>query len=121
MSTAAVERTNVRYPSTETPQEAPLGYDVTVAAEVVEGVTVYVARHPALPRCFAQGDTPSEAESNLASVREAFIRDMKAADIDVAPPKLHPQTSYVSPESTPSGQHAFQWRVTSGDIEVVDF
>lgn len=52
------------------------GYDIVVAPEIADGQVIYVARHPALPRCFSQGDTPADAIASLDEVREAFLADL---------------------------------------------
>ena len=97
---------------------APYGYDVEIAPEVVDGKAIYVARHPDLPRCFAQGDSVEEARANLDLVREEFLADMKAAGIEVPPAKIHPRTMTLRVEpqiepqiEAPPGSRV-KWRVT---------
>lgn len=47
-------------------------------AETTTGGTVYIARHPELSGCFAQGDTPEAARSALDEVREMYLAHLAA-------------------------------------------
>jgi len=100
-----------------------LGYDVVIVPEIVEGRTLYVARHPALPRCFAQGDNPLLAEAALAEVREEFLRDMAVAGVSVAPPRLYHRSEVMEIEASPGappavGRTQSVWRVIIGDVTI---
>ena len=59
-------------------EAAEPGYDTVVTPEIVDGQLLYVARHPALPRCFSQGATPDEAIENLAEVVAEYRADMNS-------------------------------------------
>ena len=47
-------------------------------AETTTGGAVYLARHPELPGCCAQGDTPDEARVALDEVRAAYLAHLAA-------------------------------------------
>ena len=47
-------------------------------AETTTGGTVYIARHPELSGCFAQGDTPGEARAALDDVRADYLAHLDA-------------------------------------------
>lgn len=51
---------------------------VTWLAETTTGGAVYLARHPELPGCCAQGDTPDEARAALDEVRAAYLAHLAA-------------------------------------------
>src|SRR3990167_131412 len=97
--------------------ESPIGYDVVVAPEYAEGQWIYVARHPQLPRCLAQGSSPDEAIANLDTVREDYLADMRAAGVPVAPAQAYPRKDVmesVSQEEAPAAGRSGTWRVVSG-------
>jgi predicted RNase H-like HicB family nuclease len=77
-------------------EPAPTGYDIVVVPEVVDGRTIYVARHPELPRVLAQGDSVDEALEDLALVASEFIKDMHEAGIDVPAPHSSPRREILS-------------------------
>ena len=52
-------------------------------AETTTGGTVYIARHPELPGCCAQGDTPGEARAALDEVRAAYLAHLAAHGLPV--------------------------------------
>lgn len=52
-------------------------------AETTTGGTVYIARHPELSGCFAQGDTPGEARTALDDVRAAYLAHLAAHGLPV--------------------------------------
>lgn len=56
---------------------------VTWLAETTTGGAVYLARHPELPGCFAQGDTPGEARAALDEVRAAYLAHLAAHKLPV--------------------------------------
>jgi predicted RNase H-like HicB family nuclease len=41
-----------------------------------EGEGGWVARHPELPGCIAQGDTPAQALTSLAEARELYLKGL---------------------------------------------
>ncbi len=88
------------------------GYDISVSPEVVEGVVVYVARHPSLPRVYSQGATPDEAVADLAEVREAYLADMRAMGEPVPDPVSSPsiQRLVLASEPLPSPPN-IRWTV----------
>lgn len=47
-------------------------------AATTSGSSVYVALHPALPGCFAQGDTPEQARRALDEVRADYLDHLRA-------------------------------------------
>ena len=56
---------------------------VTWLAETTTGGAVYLARHPELPGCCAQGDTPEAARSALDEVREMYLAHLAAHGLPV--------------------------------------
>ena len=46
----------------------------------------YIAEHPEIAQCIAQGDTPEEALQNLASVRAEIIEYLVENDLPVPDP-----------------------------------
>lgn len=100
----------------------PLGYDIVVEPEVADGVLIYVARHPGLPRCRAQGSSPEQAIDRLAEVREEYLADMRAAGVDVPPERLYPRRDVMElvPEPVPLVEPTSNWRVVTGPIRLVN-
>ena len=47
-------------------------------ADTTDGDYIYLARHPELPGCCAQGDTPEAARSALDEVREMYLAHLAA-------------------------------------------
>lgn len=56
---------------------------VTWLAETTTGGAVYLAHHPELPGCCAQGDTPDEARAALDEVRAAYLAHLAAHKLPV--------------------------------------
>jgi len=54
-----------------------------LAETTTEGGAVYLARHPELPGCCAQGDTPEEARAALDEVREMYLAHLAAHKLPV--------------------------------------
>ena len=61
---------------------------VTWLAETTTGGAVYLARHPELPGCCAQGDTPGEARVALDEVRAAYLAHLAAHKLPVPEPRM---------------------------------
>src|SRR4051812_31362431 len=62
-------------------------YTVRVILEVDEdGDSFYLASHPELDGCMAQGDTWEEAVESLRGVRELFISSLIRRGLPVPPP-----------------------------------
>jgi predicted RNase H-like HicB family nuclease len=51
-----------------------LPYAIHITADECGGKPCFMAYHPELDGCMAQGDTPVEAVKNLASAREDYIK-----------------------------------------------
>lgn len=70
---------------------AEAGYATEIVADIAtDGSIVYLASHPELDGCIAQGDTPEEAEENLADARDLYIRSLRERAIDVPEPRANP-------------------------------
>lgn len=54
--------------------------------ELTTGGSVYIARHPELPGCFAQGDTPEQARRLLNDVRADYLDHLRATGQPVPVP-----------------------------------
>ena len=50
---------------------------VTLRDEYTDGTPCYIAYHPELPGCMAQGDTPQEARAELESVCPEWIAHLE--------------------------------------------
>lgn len=59
---------------------------VTWLAETTTGGAVYLAHHPELPGCCAQGDTPDEARVALDEVRAAYLAHLAAHKLPAPEP-----------------------------------
>ena len=57
--------------------------------ETEEGERYYVASHPDLPGCRADGQTPEEAKQELAKARVDFIYFLLEDNLTVPEPKTH--------------------------------
>ena len=65
-----------------------LRYQVLVVRETDEkGRRFYVAMHPELNGCIAQGATPEEARASLEEARELFLSVMEASGLTPPPPQ----------------------------------
>jgi predicted RNase H-like HicB family nuclease len=51
--------------------------------QTTDGGYCYIAFHPELPGCMSQGDTPEEAEANLAEARQMVIEHLLANGLSV--------------------------------------
>ena len=56
---------------------------VTWLAETTTGGAVYVARHPAMVGCVAQGNTPGAAHAALDDVRADYLAHLTAHGLPV--------------------------------------
>ncbi len=63
-----------------------------------DGSRCFVARHPELPGCMSDGDTPAEAIANLRDARELYIQSLIEDGLEVP----LPQTVVVLPTTTTS-------------------
>lgn len=63
-----------------------------------DGTPCFVARHPELPGCMSDGDTPAEAVANLRDARELYIQSLIEDGLEVP----LPQTVVVLPATTTS-------------------
>lgn len=66
---------------------AKLPYAVEVVPDLTtDGAQIFVARHPELPGCMAQGETPEDANSALAEARELYLDSLLEDGIEPPPP-----------------------------------
>lgn len=65
-----------------------------------DGTRCFVARHPGLPGCMSDGDTPAEAIKNLRDARELYIQSLLEDGLEVP----LPQTVVVLPATTTTGR-----------------
>jgi predicted RNase H-like HicB family nuclease len=56
---------------------------LTVLAETTDGDWCYIATHPELPGCFAQGETPEEARADLEYARADYIASLKEDGVPI--------------------------------------
>lgn len=64
-----------------------LPYEVEVGPDECDDQPCYMALHPELYGCMAQGDTPEEALSNLKAAREDYITALLEEGVEVPLPK----------------------------------
>ncbi|MFN8629048.1 MAG: type II toxin-antitoxin system HicB family antitoxin [Chloroflexota bacterium] len=74
---------------------AAVGYDIVVAPDVAGDNVVYMASHPELPGCMAQGDTPTLAVAALAVAREEYLRALGSRGLVVPEPHADPQVAHA--------------------------
>ena len=67
-----------------------LPYAIDIKADECGGQVCYIAEHPELYGCMAQGDTPGEAVRNLREAREEYIAALLEAGVEVPQPKWSP-------------------------------
>ena len=65
-----------------------LPYAIEVEADECDAKLCYVARHPELPGCMAQGWTPQEAVAELQEARELYIVGLLEHGLDVPRPQV---------------------------------
>jgi predicted RNase H-like HicB family nuclease len=61
----------------------------------VDGVFAWVARHPDLPGCMSDGETPEEALSNLADARALYVDDLIERGLPVPQPESSSATREI--------------------------
>jgi len=95
-----------------------LGYDIVVVPEVLDGRTIYVARHPELLSVLAQGDTVEDALRDLRDVLAEFLADMSESGVAVPPPHAAPRQETLAvmgddprAETTPFD---IEWTIVKG-------
>ena len=59
----------------------------------------YIAYHPELPSCLSQGDTPEEAEANLAEATEMVVEHLLANGLPIPKPFSLQGTAYLAPRT----------------------
>lgn len=59
----------------------------------------YIAYHPELPSCLSQGDTPEEAEANLAEATEMAIEHLLAHGLPIPKPYSLQGAAYQTPRT----------------------
>ncbi len=64
-----------------------------------DGTRCFVARHPELPGCMSDGDTPAEAIKNLRDARELYIQSLIEDGMDIPLPETMP----IRPATTTAG------------------
>lgn len=67
---------------------AALPYTLVVEAEEIGGEVWYVARHPELEGCLAQGRSVNEAIEALAEPRQNLIEHLLQHDLEVPLPRF---------------------------------
>ncbi len=65
-------------------------YDTIVAPDLAGDREVFIASHPDLPGCMAQGNTPYEAVANLAEARELYLVGLRRRGLPVPQGKAAP-------------------------------
>jgi predicted RNase H-like HicB family nuclease len=65
----------------------------------------YIAYHPELPSCISQGDTPEEAEVNLAEATEMAIEHLLAHGLPIPRP-------FSLQDATPQAPHTTGYEST---------
>lgn len=97
---------------------ARLSYRIQIEADECGGEPCFVARHPELRGCMADGRTEEEAIINLNQVREEFIQVLLDADAEIPVPA--PQVSVIGlmPSSPPGSSPTIF--VTPRNIKVPD-
>jgi len=68
-------------------QYMQLPYAIEVVREECGGEPCFMASHPELPGCMAQGDTPEEAVKNLTEARRDYISALLSENIEVPTPE----------------------------------
>ena len=63
---------------------------VVKLAETTDGDCLYMAYHPELPDVVSQGETPEEAEANLANVRQMVVEHLQLHGLPVPEPRPFP-------------------------------
>ena len=76
----------------EVDQYMRLPYAIEVVRDECGGEPCFMASHPELPGCMAQGDTPAEAVNNLTEARRDYISALLSENIDVPTPEPIPDT-----------------------------
>jgi len=61
--------------------------------ETVDGQSVYLATHPQLPGCMAQGSTKKEAAANLKEATFEYILSLLEDNVPVPMPIVSPTTT----------------------------
>jgi predicted RNase H-like HicB family nuclease len=84
------------------------GYDISIASEIVGGVRIFVASNPAIPRCYSQGHSPSEAIGNLEDARRMILDHLQTHHLAVPEPVAQPrlveqQVTVAAPSSSLRG------------------
>ena len=75
-------------------------YALVVQPDITnEGKPVYIAYHPELSDCIAQGNTVEEAITELAEMRFEFILWLLEDGLPVPPPLPQPATTTSNPLS----------------------
>ena len=67
-----------------------LDYETVLVPDTRGNAPCFLARHPELPGCLSQGDTPEEAIANLRDARELYIRALLEDGLDVPLPARSP-------------------------------
>lgn len=92
----------------------PYLYEVS-KDELKDGSKIFVALHPELPNCMAQGESAEEALIELADAREEYIFSLLEDGLEVPKPEGH-QSDEQHEENTASSN----WIVTVGGAGFVE-
>ncbi len=60
---------------------------VVTPDEATDGTMLYVAKHPDLPGCMSQGDTPEEALENLREARRLYFETLLEMNLEIPDPR----------------------------------
>jgi predicted RNase H-like HicB family nuclease len=98
-----------------------LPYAVTITEDTCGDVLCYLAVHPELPGCMAQGETPAAALRNLDVAREDYITALVAMGLDIPLPTSLAPTAHAmltcAPAQIALGQPTFSMTQISHDDE----
>ena len=76
---------------------ANLPYATRIVPDTCDGAPCYLAVHPELRGCKAQGATPGEALANLAEAREDYLAALVEEGLDLPLPEGMARVSQISP------------------------
>jgi len=72
-------------------------YQVHILQDTAGGEVCWIALHPELPGCHAQGTTLSEAQNLLATLLPEFIQALLDDGLDVPPPDTQCREAIMRP------------------------
>lgn len=96
-----------------------LPYETIIRADECDGEICFMAEHPQLFGCMAQGETPLKALESLKEARREYITAVLELGGSVAVPQYHQELREVKKGQTDSSENRYELSGSRYDLETL--